>query len=607
MPSRLARSPDEFCRADYSFLPGGRLSSLVAPGGASLSYVYDGPLLMSVTSSGPATALLELRYDSRLFVDRLTLSGQVLDFGYDNDGLLTSASHGGASLGLTRDANTGRLMGGTLGQMADSFSYNGFGEPLSYAATHGGSPRFAASYTRDGLGRIDTRSEASQGDSWSEGYGYDAAGRLETVTRGGQPASTYEFDSNGGRERHRIGLGSALRGRSWPCLGLLDHPGEIVIVGEYDAQDRMGAYGTCAYTYGANGELATRTDTATAQVTTYRYDVFTNLRQVDLPDGREIVYAIDGQNRRVGKSIDGVAVQAFVYQDQLNPIAEYDGSGALVSVFVYAERGHVPSFLRKGGNTYRIVADHLGSVRQVIDVATGVVVQRLDYDEYGVVLTDSNPGFQPFAYAGGIYDQDTGLVRFGARDYDAISGRWTAKDPIGFGGEQENLYVYALIDPLNHIDPSGEIAFVPILIGFAIGAGLEALTNPCASLGDMLLAGAIGSIGGGASKAIFLRHGPKSLTRNTGLEWSHGISRSTVNRHTSGSLNRALNQRGGYNGSWRTPQSHARHDPSRHVPGVDPMPAPLRALDRVPDWLKGTSAAGGLGVAVAGDSDCECR
>jgi RHS repeat-associated protein len=45
---------------------------------------------------------------------------------------------------------------------------------------------------------------------------------------------------------------------------------------------------------------------------------------------------------------------------------------------------------------------------------------------------DSNPGFQPFGFADGLYDRDTDLVRFGARDYDLETSRWTAKDPIGF-------------------------------------------------------------------------------------------------------------------------------------------------------------------------------
>jgi RHS repeat-associated protein len=70
-------------------------------------------------------------------------------------------------------------------------------------------------------------------------------------------------------------------------------------------------------------------------------------------------------------------------------------------------------------------------------------------------MLDTNPGFQPFGFAGGLYDPQTGLLRFGARDYDPETGRWTAKDPIGFAGGGSNLYGYVLSDPVNLLDPSG--------------------------------------------------------------------------------------------------------------------------------------------------------
>ena len=116
---------------------------------------------------------------------------------------------------------------------------------------------------------------------------------------------------------------------------------------------------------------------------------------------------------------------------------------------------NVPEYVIKGGVTYRIVTDQLGSVRMVVNAATGAVIQELRYDEFGVVTLDTNPGFTPFGFAGGLYDSDTRLVRFGARDYDAETSRWTSKDPIGFSGGDTNLYGYVMQDPVNFVDPEG--------------------------------------------------------------------------------------------------------------------------------------------------------
>ncbi len=89
---------------------------------------------------------------------------------------------------------------------------------------------------------------------------------------------------------------------------------------------------------------------------------------------------------------------------------------------------------------------------------------------------DTSPGFQPFGFAGGILDSDTGLVHLGAREYDPKLGRFTTSDPIGFDGGSFNLHGYALGDPVNFIDPTG-MAYQPDLP--------ELLTDPVNAVGGV--------------------------------------------------------------------------------------------------------------------------
>jgi RHS repeat-associated protein len=177
-------------------------------------------------------------------------------------------------------------------------------------------------------------------------------------------------------------------------------------------------------------------------------------------------------------------VQGFLYDGQLRIAAELDGANNLVSRFVYGSRLNVPDYMVKGGVTYRIVTDQLGSPRLVINSITGQIVQRMDFDEFGNVTNDTNPGFQPFGFAGGLYDQDTKLVRFGARDYDAGVGRWTAKDPIDFEGGTTNLFGYALNNPINLTDRNG-LGANGTIIGGGIGGTL-----------GYVIGGGIGTVGG---------------------------------------------------------------------------------------------------------------
>ena len=136
----------------------------------------------------------------------------------------------------------------------------------------------------------------------------------------------------------------------------------------------------------------------------------------------------------------------------------------------------------KGGVTYRIVSDHLGSPRLVINTTDGSVAQRMDYDEFGNITADTNPGFQPFGFAGGLYDQHTGLTRFGARDYDAQIGRWTSKDPIKFAGGDANLYLYTVNNPVNIIDPYGLFSMDEFVAGLPTPS--QGFVDTVAGFGD---------------------------------------------------------------------------------------------------------------------------
>jgi RHS repeat-associated protein len=359
--------------------------------------------------------------------------GNTVSFTYDADSFLTQAG----GLTLTRNAQNGLLTGATLGNLTDSWSTNVFGERTGATAAFSGTNVFAQQLTRDQLGRITEKTETIGGVADTLTYGYDLAGRLTEVWKNGVLTAGYTYDGNGNR-----------------LTGPVD-----TTTYTYDAQDRLAQWSalnppsSTVYGHTANGERVTRT--TGGQTASYDYDALGNLMGATLPNGTRIDYLVDGRNRRIGKKVNDVLVQGFLYQGRLRPIAELDGSNALVARFVYATRANVPDYLIKGGSTYRIITDPLGSPRLVVNAATGETVQRMDYDEFGKVTNDTNPGFQPFGFAGGLYDPQTQLVRFGARDYDAETGRWTAKDPIGFEGGDPNLYAYVFSDPINRTDLTG--------------------------------------------------------------------------------------------------------------------------------------------------------
>lgn len=418
----------------YTYEPNsGNLAEITAPDGGELSFTYDGALPTSVTWDGTINGTVAAAYDNNFQVTSLSVNGEnPVAYQYDDDGLLMQAGE----LSLMHDDLTGLLTGTTLDNVADTYTYNDFGELTGYRAAYGENDLFNVAYEYDALGRIVAKTETVDGVTTRYDYGYDEAGRLWQVQENGIVGDTYTYDDNGNRLSYTDAVGEA-------------------ITADYDNQDRLLRYGDLTFTYTANGELLTKTNTSNDETTHYDYDVLGNLIGVSLPDGAEIEYLIDGLNRRIGKKLNGELVQSFLYQDGLNPVAELDGEGNIVARFVYGSRINVPDYIIKNGNTYRVITDHLGSVRFVTQVSSGSFIQQIDYDAWGHALEDTNSRFQPFGFAGGIYDHDTKFLQYGYRDYVPQFGRWIARDPIGFYSEDVNLYTYASNNPTNLIDPSG--------------------------------------------------------------------------------------------------------------------------------------------------------
>jgi RHS repeat-associated protein len=396
----------------------GRLASLTGPSGNSLAYSYDGFLLTVVTATGAAPGVVRWTYDAKLRVASERVgTGTTIHVLRDLDGLITDVG----ALSITRDS-TGQATDASVDGIQWSYSYDAFGAMKKLTVTALGTTVYAPTYTFDSLARVETKKEKST----TFGYSYDANSRLIGTTKNGVVDATYTYDANGNRT-----------------------DGGAVI----DAQDRMTAGFGATYTYTANGELSTVT--SGTSVTTYTYDGRGQLLSAALPAGRgTVTYGLDALGRRITRLLNGSITNRFVYRNSRQVAAEVNASGTVTTRYVYGPLSHTPAYFIRGGATYAIITDHLGSVRSVVRTSDGTVMQSITYDPWGKVLTDSSPGFQPFGFAGGLYDKDTGLVHFGAREYDGATGRWTSKDPGRFAGGS-NLYTYSFADPINWFDITG--------------------------------------------------------------------------------------------------------------------------------------------------------
>ena len=445
--------------------------TLEGDGATTYTYTYQNSLPTQTAVTGTVAATMSAAYtsDMRLQSSTLNVAGEsfTLGFDYNDDDQPTTIG----LMGMNYDDITGRLSDMHLSADGHTFErlhlgYALYGElnDAQWWWNRGQATQKMVqawgNFAFDRLGRVTQYTDYFNGGQVDYVYTYDTAGRLTHVFDGAS-TTTYTYDDAGNRlTRTRTG-----------------QPTEV---GVYNALDQLVSYDGRTYTYDDAGRLTSVT--GGGQTTTYTWDVWGQLRRVDLPGGDVIEYAIDGAGRRVGRKKNGAWTARWVYGAGLGPVAEIDGDGYVAKRFVYGSHANVPDYIvtltRTTTTTLESVAavvhDRRGGVRELIAMTDSLSPVHTTYDEYGRI-SDPNPvniGVSvPFGFAGGLFDPETGLVHLGAREYDPQTGRWLTPDPIGFAGGP-NLYGYVLADPINYIDPLGHwsAAVEGFVSGFAQGA-----------------------------------------------------------------------------------------------------------------------------------------
>ncbi len=214
---------------------------------------------------------------------------------------------------------------------------------------------------------------------------------------------------------------------------------------------RAAANDNVSRRYAANGNLSSD------GTRTYTFDAADRLKTIT-QGATTVTFQYDGLGRRLKQTVGATETRhlwcgaAICQQRSASDTAEKR---------FYSEGEYVHTGTKK----YLTLTDHLGSVRDVIDITgTPTLVGSFDYRPYGEVARSWGTVTTGYTYAGLFAQTNTGLLLSTTRAYDPTNGHWLNRDPKREAAAGENQFAYTLGNPIKWNDPRGTDVIIGVHI-----------------------------------------------------------------------------------------------------------------------------------------------
>ena len=486
----------------YTYDEEGNVASMTDAKGQTFTYAYDelnrqtDTYLPAVASPFYGASHISTEYDANNNVTKITENKpsvtDVTSNSYDSFDRLEQRTQRGLTVSYQYDNNGNRMSVATPSGLT-TYTFDGRNR-LKTASASGGVTTFT--YYPDGKQNTVTYPNGTEMK-----HTYHPSDRVKTITNkvssSGALISSYayEYDRNGNRTS-QVEIQNGVTDTTTYTYDAVDRLKDFTLI--------SGTNTTVAeYTFeGYNRRAEKLTENGSVLRTkTYHYDETDWLTKVD-DTGKTITYEYDDNGNTTRKSDSSVPSgdAVFVY-DSRNQLVEAKrgppGSETILGRYDYnseglrvrhrnSERGDVDYYYdddavieeRNAANNGLLA--HYRYADRLISIDTGASAQYYHYDALGstVNLTNATGGTQtsykldPWGhinlqigtslnrhiFTGQEHDENTGLIYFGARYYDADSGRFITQDSyLGESATPPSLhrYLYAYSSPVVYIDLRG--------------------------------------------------------------------------------------------------------------------------------------------------------